>query len=98
MAGKSPFANSFVQVRFVWGPDLATEQHIFETVERTRVDRSMCGQTDHEIHHNDLDKPDVTVSLERDSERPLCAACEKKWKNHPRSPWKAWGQKVKVQT
>ena len=94
MANKSPFAKSFVQVRFVWGPD--GDQHIFETIERTRADRSMCGKTDHEISAGTNDKPDITVSIERHPERTLCVSCEKKWKNHPRSPWKAWGQRVKV--
>lgn len=72
------------------------DQHIFETENRTRADFSMCGKTDHEIHHDEQDKPDITVSIDRHPERPLCATCETTWKNHPRSPWKAWGQKVKV--
>lgn len=96
MANKSPFAKSFVQVRFVWGPD--GDQHIFEWSGGTRADRSMCGKTDHEIHAgtNDKPEPDITVSKERHAERPLCAVCEKKWKRHPQSPWKAWEQKVKA--
>lgn len=90
---KSPFSKRFIQVRFVFfDQDPNSEQHLF-TIEglNSRSSYSLCGKTAQEIHQNHDGLTDVTESKDRQSERPVCAKCERKWKAHPASPWKAWG-------
>jgi hypothetical protein len=67
-------------------------QHIFEvenfgTMEETLAARSFCG----------IAKSDVG-ELAKKNRQPgsVCERCSKKWKTHPRSPWRAWQQGEKI--
>ena len=57
-----------------------------------RAAKSLCGKTAQDIHKDKNGYADATESKDRDPNRPVCVTCQKKYRSHSRSPWKAWAQ------